>query len=126
MPVVVPTQPAAQVDTEAHDDDHADEDHHDEDGDHADHEDGLTAHLDDLTAIALADGEKLRVVATTNIVADLVSNVAGDAIDLTPMLPAGADPHAFSPAPRDITAVADAHLVFVNGLNLEEFLGEFD
>ncbi len=96
-----------------------------QEGQHHDqgHED-LAAHLEDLTPIALAEGESLRVVATTNIVADLVSNVAGEAIDLTSMLPFGVDPHSFTPTPRDIIAVADAHVVFINGLHLEEFLAE--
>lgn len=67
-------------------------------------------------------GERLRVVATTTIVGDVVRNVGGDAIDLTVMLPVGADPHGFEPAPADIAAVNRADAVFINGLQLESFL----
>ncbi len=94
----------------------------------ADHDDP-DDHITDLAALQpvsleLDAGQKLRVVATTNIVGDVVSNLGGEAIDLTLLLPLGADPHTFVPSPRDVTAVADAHLIFINGLGLEAFLEE--
>lgn len=75
-----------------------------------------------LAPVALGAGEQLRVVATTTIVGDVVARVGGDAIQLTVLLPIGADPHTFEPRPADLTAVAGAHVLFVNGLGLEEFL----
>jgi ABC-type Zn uptake system ZnuABC Zn-binding protein ZnuA len=71
---------------------------------------------------ASAAGERLKVVATTTIVGDVVRQVGGDAIDLTVLLPVGADPHGFDPTPRDASTVADADVVFINGLGLEQFL----
>lgn len=68
------------------------------------------------------DNAKPKVVATTTIVGDVVRQVGGDAIDLTVLLPEGADPHGFDPTPRDVATVADADLVFINGLGLEQFL----
>jgi ABC-type Zn uptake system ZnuABC Zn-binding protein ZnuA len=65
---------------------------------------------------------KLKVVATTTIVADVVSQVGGDLIDLSILLPVGTDPHGFDPTPQDITKVAEADLVFANGAGLEGFL----
>ncbi len=65
---------------------------------------------------------KLRVVATTTIVGDVVQQVGGEAIELTLLLPYAADPHNFSPSPQDIAKVADADLVFANGLGMEGFL----
>jgi ABC-type Zn uptake system ZnuABC Zn-binding protein ZnuA len=78
----------------------------------------------ELEPLSLGPGEQLKVVATTNLIADMVSQVGGDQIELTGLLPIGADPHTFSPTPRDVSAVADAQVVFVNGLGLEEFLDE--
>lgn len=78
----------------------------------------------ELKLVTLNQGQKLKVVATTNLVADLVKNVGGDAIDLTPLLPLGADPHTFTPTPADLTKVAEAHVIFVNGFGLELFLDE--
>jgi manganese/iron transport system substrate-binding protein len=75
-----------------------------------------------LSPAALGEGEKLQVVATTSIVADVVRNVGGDGIDLTTLLPFGTDPHTFEPTPQDVAAVTDADVVFINGAGLEVFL----
>jgi len=63
-----------------------------------------------------------KIVATTTIVGDIVSQVGGDFIDLEVLLPTGSDPHSFQPAPKDLVAVAEADIVFANGAGLEEFL----
>ncbi len=68
------------------------------------------------------EGGKLRVVATTTLVGDVVRAVGGDAIALTVLLPPGAEPHGFQPSPQDVARLAQADLVFVNGFNLEETL----
>lgn len=75
-----------------------------------------------LSPVQLSAGEKLDVVATTSIVADVVRNVAGDRIDLSTLMPVGTDPHAFEPTPQDAAALADADVVFINGVGLELFL----
>lgn len=64
----------------------------------------------------------LQVVASTTILGDVVEQVGGDRIQLTVLLPLEADPHSFQPAPQDLARIAEADLVFVNGLGLEEFL----
>lgn len=78
--------------------------------------------MPEVAAAVLDDGEKLRVVATTSIVADVVAQVAGDRVVLTRLMPLGADPHAFEPTPRDIAAVSEAHIIFSNGVGLETFI----
>lgn len=67
-------------------------------------------------------GSRLKVVATTNIVGDVVQQIGGDNLELSTLLPAGSDPHSYQPTPQDIARVADADLVFMNGLGLEEFM----
>lgn len=67
-------------------------------------------------------GGKLRVVATTSIIGDVVAQVGGVTIDLTTLMTAGQDPHSYQPGARELTAVADAHVIFVNGWELEEAL----
>ena len=69
-------------------------------------------------------GVKLKAIATTSIVEDVVEQIGADRIELTVLLPIGVDPHAFQPTPRDVAAVADADIVFANGGGLEEFLDE--
>lgn len=77
-----------------------------------------------LSPVALGAEEKLRAVATTSIVADVVANIGGDYVALTALLPRGADPHSYEPTPRDLRTIADADAVFANGAGLEEFLAE--
>ncbi|HIE39545.1 MAG TPA: zinc ABC transporter substrate-binding protein [Anaerolineales bacterium] len=77
-----------------------------------------------LTPVPLAAGERLRVAATTTIVGDVVAQVGRDAVELTVLLRPGVEPHTYQPRPSDLAAVADAHVLFVNGLGLETFLEE--
>ena len=74
--------------------------------------------------VQLAPGQKLQVVATTNLVGDVVARVGGDRIHLTTLIGWGVDPHSYVPSPRDTAAVYDAHLLFANGAGLEVFLAE--
>lgn len=66
--------------------------------------------------------ERLKVVATTTIVGDVVSQIGSDLIELSVLLPVGTDPHGFDPTPQDISKVSEADLVFASGAGLEEFL----
>ncbi|WP_070614256.1 anchored repeat ABC transporter, substrate-binding protein [Corynebacterium sp. HMSC067D03] len=67
---------------------------------------------------AVDDG-RLRVVASTSILADVVQNVAGDAADVTPLMRRGADPHSYEPTLHATRDIAYADAVFTNGLLLE-------
>ena len=104
-------------------DDHEDEDDqdHDDEDDHADDAEVEMLMLPALAALEL-NGEPLRVVATTSIIGDVVAQVGGDALNLTVLMGPGQDPHSYEPSARDLTAVASAHLIFINGWNLEEGL----
>jgi len=75
-----------------------------------------------LNAVDLSTDERLQVVATTSIVADIVAQVGGQRINITPLVPLGADSHSFDPTPQDLIALNDAHVIFINGLHLEEAL----
>jgi ABC-type Zn uptake system ZnuABC Zn-binding protein ZnuA len=83
-----------------------------------------TMEIPEIEAADLEIGERLSVVASTSIVGDVVANVGAGAIELTVLIGSGQDPHSYEPTPRALKAVEDAHLVFVNGLHLEEALLE--
>lgn len=70
----------------------------------------------------VSPSDKIPVVATTSILADVIGRVGGDLVSVTTLVPAGANEHEYQPSPRDITAVSDAALVFEVGLGLEEFM----
>ena len=65
------------------------------------------------------DGRELNVVATTPMIGEFVSQVGGDSINLTVLMPPEADPHTYEPAPQDAGEIADADLVFYTGLMYE-------
>ncbi len=77
--------------------------------------------LPELKPVEL-NGDRVQVVATTSIIGDVVAQVGRDAINLTVLIAPGQDPHSYQPSAQDLTAVAEAHVVFVNGWNLEESL----
>lgn len=67
---------------------------------------------------------RLKVVATHSILGDLVRNVAGDKIDLVVLVGPGSDTHSYEPAPSDSRTVAEAKLLFENGLGFETWLDD--
>ncbi|MCL4263584.1 MAG: zinc ABC transporter substrate-binding protein [Anaerolineae bacterium] len=90
-----------------------------EENDH-DGEAGMLS-LPEMEAIA-QPGEPLNVVVTTSIIGDVVAQVGGEAIALTTLMGPGQDPHSYQPGARQLTAVANADVIFVNGWDLEEAL----
>lgn len=73
----------------------------------------------------LAADAPLPVVATFSIVGDLVQNVGGDRIALATLVGPGGDAHTYEPTPQDSAALAEAALLFENGLAFEEWLDDF-
>ncbi|MGE5155972.1 MAG: metal ABC transporter substrate-binding protein [Betaproteobacteria bacterium] len=64
----------------------------------------------------------LQVVTTTTVFADMVRNVGGDLVDATSLVPRNGDVHTFAPKPADIQHVAQARLLVMNGLGLDDWL----
>ncbi|MGD1887251.1 MAG: metal ABC transporter solute-binding protein, Zn/Mn family [Cohaesibacteraceae bacterium] len=71
-----------------------------------------------LISPALAD-DPLRVVASFSILGDMVEVVGGDAVAVTTIVGRGEDAHVYEPVPTDAANVAEADLIFVNGLSFE-------
>lgn len=66
--------------------------------------------------------DKVRVVATFSILADLAKNVGGDAVEVASLVGPNGDAHAYAPSPADAKLLADAKLVLVNGLGFEGWI----
>ncbi len=75
-----------------------------------------------LVAHARAAEQKLRVVASFSVLADLVRNVGGDRIELSTLVGPDGDAHVYSPTPADAKTVVSARLVIVNGFGFEGWL----
>lgn len=63
-----------------------------------------------------------KLVATINILADMASQVAGNHLEVTSLLPSGTDPHSYEPRPGDAALLAGADVILTNGLHLEGWL----
>jgi len=66
--------------------------------------------------------EKLRAVATFSILADFAKNVGGDRVDVQALVGPNADAHVYQPSPGDAKALADAKVIFTNGLGFEGWI----
>ncbi len=76
-------------------------------------------------AAPAAAEDKLKVITTFTIIADMARNVAGDAAVVEAITRPGAEIHNYQPGPRDIVKAQDADLVLWNGLNLEQWFEKF-
>lgn len=65
----------------------------------------------------------INVVVSMHPHFDLVRQLAGDAAQVSRILPLGASPHTFDPSPRDVARIADADLVVMNG-SIDDWLLE--
>jgi manganese/iron transport system substrate-binding protein len=65
----------------------------------------------------------LRVLATTTLLASLAADVARGRAEVTSLLPVGASPETYQPAPADIVRAHGAGLIVENGAGLEAWLG---
>lgn len=71
------------------------------------------------------DNGKPVVLTTFTVLADIASNVAGDALQVESITKAGAEIHGYEPTPSDIKKAAKADLILDNGLNLEAWFERF-
>ena len=63
--------------------------------------------------------EKLKVVATTTMIKDLVDHLGGDKIEVQGLMGAGVDPHLYKASEGDVSKLLEADIIFYNGLHLE-------
>ena len=72
-------------------------------------------------AAAKSDG-KVHVVTSAELFADFVRNVGGDRVQVKALVPGHADPHTYEPVPKSVKDVANADVIVINGVGLEETL----
>lgn len=66
--------------------------------------------------------DRVRVVTTTALLADLVKNVGRDRVNVRSIVPAGADVHSFQTTPDDSITISRAQMIVSNGFHLDAFL----
>jgi anchored repeat ABC transporter substrate-binding protein len=67
-----------------------------------------------------SQSDRVQVVTTTGILADLVRHVGGERVDVVSLVPDRADPHTYEPSLRDVRDIVYADLAFSNYLLLEQ------
>lgn len=78
-----------------------------------------------VVSATVAEAEKLKVVTTFTVLADMAQNVAGDLAEVASVTKPGAEIHGYEPTPQDIVRASDADLILWNGLNLELWFEQF-
>ena len=77
------------------------------------------------TCVSANAADKIKVVTSFTVLADMVSNVAGEAATVVSITKPGAEIHNYQPTPKDIGRARDADLILWNGLNLELWFEKF-
>ena len=75
-----------------------------------------------LALPAAMANERVQVVTSFSILADMVENVGGEHVEVTPLVAADGDAHVYSPSPGDARSLANADLVVFNGLLFEGWM----
>ena len=65
-----------------------------------------------------------NIVVTYSVLGSVVTDLVGDAANVSILIPDGQDPHDFQPSARDIETINNADIVVSNGLDFEEGLLE--
>lgn len=72
-----------------------------------------------LTFAALSAQAQTNIVTTTGMIADIVENIGGDSVKVTPLMGTGVDPHLYKATQGDLRKLTGAEIIFFNGLYLE-------
>ncbi|MDU2066789.1 MAG: zinc ABC transporter substrate-binding protein, partial [Sporomusaceae bacterium] len=70
---------------------------------------------------ATPSSEKVKIIATVYPVYDFTRIVGGDKVDLSLLVPPGAEPHDWEPKAKDIAALKTAKAIFYQGNGLEPY-----
>ena len=76
--------------------------------------------------ISTSENSKLQVVTSANFLYEFSKNIGKEMIDVTLLVPMGADPHDWEPTIRDTERLQKADMIIVNGIGYEHWLGSLD
>ena len=85
----------------------------------------LLAALTAALPFAVQAQDRLKVVTTFTVIADMARNVAGEGVEVVSITKPGAEIHGYEPTPQDIVGASDADLILWNGLGLERWFEQF-
>ena len=71
---------------------------------------------------AAEEPARLKVVATFSILGDMVKAIGAERIEVKTLVGPGGDAHVYAPSPADGKSLAEAAIVFANGLRFEGWI----
>jgi len=76
--------------------------------------------------ISTTENSKLQIITSATFLNEFSQNVGKEMIDVTLLVPMGADPHDWEPTIRDRERLQKSDVIIVNGIGYEHWLGSFD
>ena len=76
--------------------------------------------------ISTTENSKLQVVASATFLYEFSQNIGKEMIDVTLLVPMGADPHDWEPTIRDTERLQKADMIIVNGIGYEHWLNSLE
>ena len=67
---------------------------------------------------------KLKIVTTIAPLYSFTKNIAGDSVILKNLLSSGVGPHEYSLSPEDARKIADADIIIMNGVGLDQWINK--
>ncbi len=75
-----------------------------------------------VPSVSGQEPDRLRIGVTLHAYYSWAANIVGDAADIVPVLPVGADPHSYQPRPEDVERLVDLDILIINGLGHDDFI----
>ena len=72
------------------------------------------------------DNSKLQIVTSANFLYEFSQNIGKEMVDVTLLVPMGADPHDWEPTIRDTERLQEADMIIVNGIGYEHWLNSLE
>ena len=76
--------------------------------------------------ISITENSKLQIITSATFLNEFSQNIGKEMIDVTLLVPMGADPHDWEPTIRDRERLQKADVIIVNGIGYEHWIGSFD
>lgn len=75
-----------------------------------------------FSAPAFAQDAPIKAIASFSILGDIVKTIGGDDVSVQTIIGPNVDAHHYEPTPADAKAIADADIVFINGLGFDDWV----
>jgi zinc transport system substrate-binding protein len=76
--------------------------------------------------ISTTDNSKLQVVTSATFLYEFTQNIGKEMVDVTLLVPMGADPHDWEPTIRDTERLQRSDVIIVNGIGYEHWIGSLE